>query len=73
MSNKYFGCDTTGVDADLIRHKIEEQLLLKIIDDCGSKTDAWSQVVRNTCGDLLEKLQNSKADVVSKIGKAKNR
>ena len=62
----FFGKKTTGLKADIKRHRQQEKELLRLISEAEQAGNAQHiRVYRN----FLNKLIESKADVVSKIGK----
>lgn len=75
MSKKFFWKDASGLNADIERHRQKGHELEKKIAELEAvsetkrteMTEASLRVYRH----LLSKLQASKAEVVSKIGKAK--
>ena len=66
---KFFWKDATGVNSDIERHRaMEKELMLEIAALEASKNEmsiAHLRVYRN----MLRVLQQSKADVVAKIGR----
>lgn len=71
MTKKYFCGDAKGLKADIERHSVAEKELEAKIKELEGKTDKMSIVVLETYRGILNTLQQSKADVVSKIGKKK--
>ena len=70
--SKFFSDETKGVNADLHRHKEQHQELTKWISDLVSIENKSEMEALLLCyRGLLSTLEESKADVVSKIGKNK--
>lgn len=66
---KFFWKPATGLNADIERHRAQEQELLKKIAELELKDDPMSKRSLAAYRKFLYQLQTSKADVVSKIGK----
>jgi len=66
---QYFANNTTGLNADINRHRSEEARLTNIIDDLKDKEDEMSIACRKAYIEILGVLQKNKAELVSKIGK----
>lgn len=66
---KFFWKPATGLNADIERHRLQEQELLKKIAELEMKDDPMSERSLAAYRKFLYQLQTSKADVVSKIGK----
>lgn len=66
---KFFWKPATGLNADIERHRVQEQELLKKIAELELKDDPMSVRSLAAYRNFLLQLQTSKADVVSKIGK----
>jgi hypothetical protein len=67
---KYFYKNASGLNADIERHRIKEAELTKKILELEGKADDMSQAVLRSYRSALNVLMQSKADVVSKIGKS---
>lgn len=68
---KYFWTKASGVKADVDRHRAQENELLQKIADLEGKDDRMSIAALRAYRNILNILQQSKADVVSKIGRKK--
>lgn len=72
---KFFGKDTTGLKADIERHREQEQELEEKITKLEavplSDRDRMHETSLRTYRHFLYQLYVSKAEVVSKIGKSK--
>lgn len=66
---KFFWKPATGLNADIERHRDQEQELMKKIAELELKDDPMSVRSIAVYRNFLLQLQTSKADVVSKIGK----
>lgn len=66
---KFFWKPATGLNADIERHREQEQELMKKIAELENKDDQMSIRALSVYRSFLLQLQTSKADVVSKIGK----
>lgn len=66
---KYFWEKAKGLNADIERHRAKEQELEAKIAELEGKDDEASNMYLRTYRNFLCQLQQSKADVVSKIGK----
>jgi hemerythrin len=72
--SKFFSDETKGVNADLHRHRKKHQEFIQRISELESienKTEMDEAMLLCYRG-LLSSLEESKADVVSKIGKKKH-
>lgn len=68
-SMKFFYKATTGLNADIERHREKELELMQKIAELELKDDPMSVRSLAAYRKFLHQLQTSKADVVSKIGK----
>ena len=68
---KYFWQDVKGLKADVERHRAKEKELQDRIQELEAKDDPMSIAALRVYRRFLNQLQQSKADVVSKIGKRK--
>jgi hypothetical protein len=73
MAQKYFWKDTDGLKSDIERHRNEESELISKIDmiESLSSPDTWELARLRIYRNLLILLQQSKAEVVTKIGRKK--
>ena len=65
----YFWNKAKGLNADIERHRAEEQELEAKIAELEGKQDPMSIAALRTYRRFLYQLQSSKANVVSKIGR----
>jgi len=68
---KFFWGDAKGLKADVERHRAKEKELQDRIQELEGKDDPMSIAALRVYRRFLGQLQQSKADVVSKIGKRK--
>jgi phytoene/squalene synthetase len=68
---KFFWNNTSGLNADIERHRAEEKELLVKIADLEQKQDPMSIAALRVYRRFLAQLQQSKADVVNKLGRKK--
>jgi len=68
---KFFWQNAKGLKADVERHRAKEKELQDRIQELEGKDDAMSIAALRVYRRFLGQLQQSKADVVSKIGKRK--
>ncbi len=68
---KYFGGDTRGLKADVERHRLHEAELDAKIAELEGKTDPMSITSLRVYRRFRAQLLQSKAEVVTKIGKRK--
>lgn len=68
---RFFWGDAKGLKADVERHRAKEAELIARIHELESKDDPMSIAALRVYRRFLAQLQQSKADVVSKIGKRK--
>jgi hypothetical protein len=66
---KFFWQDAKGVKADVERHRAKEKEYMDKIAELEGKEDPMSVAALRVYRRHLNFLQNSKADVVNKIGK----
>lgn len=66
---KFFWQDAKGLKADVERHRAKEKELAGKIAELEGKDDPMSIAALRTYRRFYNQLQQSKADVVSKIGK----
>lgn len=66
---KYFWKDASGVNADVERHRQKESELREKIAELEQKDDEMSVAALRDYRNFLDKLLQSKAEAVSKIGK----
>lgn len=65
----YFYNKTTGINADIARHREKEAFLLEKISKLESSNDPMDIAALESYRNLYEKLMVSKATTVSKIGR----
>ena len=67
----FFWSKTKGLNADIARHRIKEKELLEKIAELEKEvlTNPEMEIYLRTYRNFLLRLQDSKAEVVSKIGK----
>jgi len=68
---RFFWQDAKGLKADVERHRAKEKELQDRIQELEGKDDPMSIAALRVYRRFLGQLQQSKADVVSKIGKRK--
>jgi hypothetical protein len=68
---KFFWGETKGLKADVERHRAKEKEYMDKIAELAGKEDPMSIAALRVYRRHLNLLQNSKADVVNKIGKKK--
>jgi hypothetical protein len=68
---KFFWGETKGLKADVERHRAKEKEYMDKITELEGKEDPMSIAALRVYRRHLNLLQNSKADVVTKIGKKK--
>jgi phytoene/squalene synthetase len=68
---RFFWQDAKGLKADVERHRAKEKELQDRIQELEGKDDPMSIAALRVYRRFLNQLQQSKADVVSKIGKRK--
>jgi phytoene/squalene synthetase len=68
---RFFWQDAKGLKADVERHRAKEKELQDRIQELEGKEDPMSIASLRVYRRFLGQLQQSKADVVSKIGKRK--
>ncbi len=68
---RFFWQDAKGLKADVERHRAKEKELQDRIQELEAKDDPMSIAALRVYRRFLGQLQQSKADVVSKIGKRK--
>jgi hypothetical protein len=68
---KFFWKDTKGLKADVERHRAKEKEYMDKISELEGSEDPMSVAALRVYRRHLNLLQNSKADVVDKIGKKK--
>ena len=68
---KFFWNKATGLNADIQRHREKEKELVAKIAELEGKEDPMSIASLRVYRNFLCQLQQSKADVVTKIGKQK--
>ena len=66
---KFFWNKATGLNADIQRHREKEKELVAKIAELEGKEDPMSIASLRVYRNFLCQLQQSKADVVTKIGK----
>lgn len=66
---KYFSKDANGLNADIDRHSAEEAKLNAKIAELQDKDDPKSKFRLSVYRSFLNKLLQSKSEVVNKIGK----
>jgi len=69
----FFWNKVTGLNTDIERHRAEEKELLAKISDLEQKQDPMSIASLRVYRRFLTQLQQSKAEVVNKLGKKKNK
>jgi hypothetical protein len=69
MKQKYFGTPAAGVNADIARHRQTEAELLAHIEEAEKDNSPMGRAQLGAYRRLLAILQDSKAEVVSKIGR----
>lgn len=67
---KYFWKDASGVNSDVERHCQKESELREKIAELEQKEDEMSVAALSAYRNFLDKLLQSKAEAVSKIGKS---
>ena len=69
-TNKYFATEASGLNADIERHRKEEQMLLARIKELEAISSQNSMEVASlrTYKNFLAILRQSKAEVLSKLG-----
>ena len=67
----FFWKKASGLKADIERHRVEEQEISAKIAELETKDDPMSIAALRVYRRFYAKLQQSKADVVSKLGKKK--
>ena len=68
----YFSDRATGVNSDIQRHIKKEQELTDMIAELEQRRETqMDEVVLKAYNNLLQKLRQSKAEVVAKIGRIK--
>jgi hypothetical protein len=72
--SKFFSDETKGVNADLHRHRKQQQEFIQRISELESieNKSEMDEAMLLCYRGLLSSLEESKADVVSKIGKKKH-
>lgn len=70
-SRSFFYRDTTGLKRDIERHRQEEKEIREKITELSTQTDAWSLHALKVYHTFLQQLLQSKANVVSKLGRKK--
>ena len=68
---RFFWQEAKGLKADVERHRAKEKELQDRIQELEGKDDPMSIAALRVYRRFLNQLQQSKADVVSKIGKRK--
>ena len=68
---RFFWQEAKGLKADVERHRAKEKELQDKIQELEGKDDPMSIAALRVYRRFLNQLQQSKADVVSKIGKRK--
>ena len=71
MTPKYFFGTTKGLNADIERHREKERELVAKLNSLAGKTDDQSKAALRTYSNLLNKLQQSKAEILTQLGKKK--
>lgn len=69
MMSKYFFGTTKGLNADIERHRAKERELIAKMNLLADKSDDQSKSALRTYSNLLNKLQQSKAEILTKLGK----
>lgn len=69
----FFWNKITGLNTDIERHRVREQELGAKIAELETKDDAISIAALRVYKRFYAQLQQSKAEIVSKIGKKKNK
>ena len=69
---KWFYKDTTGLKADIERHREEERKILSKIDELKGKDDEMSKRSLMAYRRFLVQIQTAKDEITQKIGKGKN-
>jgi len=73
MFKNYFWNKASGLNADIQRHREEEQRLIEIILDLESKEPTEMNKARiRTYRNILLVLQQSKAELLTKLGRKTN-
>jgi len=70
-SRSFFYRDTTGLKRDIERHRQKEKEIREKITELSTQTDAWSLHALKVYHTFLQQLLQSKANVVSKLGRKK--
>lgn len=70
-SRPFFYGETTGLKQDIHRHRQTEKEIREKITELSTQTDAWSLHALNVYHTFLQQLLQSKAEVVSKLGRKK--
>lgn len=66
---KYFWKEASGVNSDVERHRKEESYLREKIAELEQKEDEMSVAALRVYRNFLDKLLQSKAEAVSKLGR----
>ena len=69
---KWFYKDTTGLKADIERHREEERKIQSKIDELKGKDDEMSKRSLMAYRRFLVQIQTAKDEITQKIGKGKN-
>lgn len=69
---KWFYKDTTGLKADIERHREEERKILSKIDELKGKDDDLSKRSLMAYRRFLVQIQTAKDEITQKIGKGRN-
>lgn len=67
----YFYNKATGLNADIERHRQKETELQNRIEELETKDDKFSKIVLASYRSLLLQLQQSKAEILIKLGDKK--
>ena len=68
ITPKWFWKDATGLKSDIERHRVNEQEMIQKIEELESSDLPDKEIFIRAYRGLLCSLQQSKAEVVSKIG-----
>jgi hypothetical protein len=68
---KYFFGEAKSLKAEIERHRVEEQKLMKKLEELGDLMDPSTIAFRRTYVRLLAQLQQSKAEVLTRLGRVK--
>jgi len=66
---KYFWNPSSGLNAEIERHRAEEKRLIDLINAINGEDDPMTNAARKAYFRILGQLQQSKAEVLTKFGK----